>query len=115
MTSAGCSGTRTHGIGTAPSSSWRIVVGVDVLGLGADAPRDAVPRGVAEDLLHVLRQHVGAAVQERRDPASASRCWYERGEMPSFSSSLRSARPTLAGLSRRASEADDVFEDPSST
>ena len=43
--------------------------------------------------------------------ASASRCWYERGDMPSSSSSFRSPRPTSSGVARRAAEPDDVFED----
>ena len=100
-----------HGIGTAVSSSCEDGVGVHVLRLRAHRPRDAVARRVAEDLLHVFRQHPGPAVQERGDPAQRQQVLVGARRDAELQHLAQIGAADAARIARRAAEPDDVLED----
>ena len=65
---------------------------------------------VGEDLLHVGRQHVVAAVEERGDARQREHVLVRARREPEHDQlAQRPASPTSAGCARRAPEPDDVF------
>src|SRR5215203_1839554 len=87
------------------------LVGVHVFRLGANGPRDPMPRRVAEDLLDVLRQRPRPAVQERGHTGQSQQVLVGARRDAEREQLAQIGTADASRIAGRTPETDDVFED----